>query len=120
MARPGRDRTNYFEVVPNDALEKTLWAESDKLGFFINTVTESVVNKERQVVKNEKRQRVDNQPYGHNEYVLDRALYPDGHPYRWQVDRRARRPRRRESGGRQSISRALVRARQCHARRRRR
>jgi zinc protease len=80
-----RDRTNYFEVVPNDALEKTLWAEADKLRFFINTVTESVVAKERQVVKNEKRQRVDNQPYGHNEFVIDRALYPEGHPYRWQV-----------------------------------
>jgi zinc protease len=44
-----------------------------------------VVSKERQVVKNEKRQRVDNQPYGHNEFVIDRALYPEGHPYRWQV-----------------------------------
>src|SRR5688572_4165061 len=80
-----RDRTNYFEVVPKDALEKALWAESDKLGFFINTVTESVVAKERQVVKNEKRQGVDNQPYGHNDFVIDRALYPEGHPYRWQV-----------------------------------
>ena len=80
-----RDRTNYFEVVPIDGLEKTLWAEADKLGFFINTVTESVVDKERQVVKNEKRQGVDNQPYGHTSYVLDRALYPEGHPYRWQV-----------------------------------
>ena len=48
-----RDRTNYFEVVPIDGLEKALWAEADKLGFFINTVTESVVDKERQVVKNE-------------------------------------------------------------------
>ena len=80
-----RDRTNYFEVVPNDALEKALWAESDKLGFFINTVTDSVVDKERQVVKNEKRQGVDNQPYGHNDFVIDRALYPEGHPYRWQI-----------------------------------
>jgi len=79
------DRTNYFEVVPVDGLEKTLWAEADKLGFFINTVTESVVAKEKQVVKNEKRQSVDNQPYGHNNYVIDQALYPDGHPYQWQV-----------------------------------
>lgn len=79
------DRTNYFEVVPTDGLEKTLWAEADKLGFFINTVSESVVAKEKQVVKNEKRQGVDNQPYGHNNYVIDRALYPEGHPYRWQV-----------------------------------
>ena len=80
-----RDRTNYFEVVPVDGLEKTLWAEADKLGFFINTVTESVVDKEKQVVKNEKRQGVDNQPYGHNSYVIDQALYPDSHPYHWQV-----------------------------------
>ena len=80
-----RDRTNYFEVVPIDGLEKALWAEADKLGFFINTVTESVVAKEKQVVKNEKRQSVDNRPYGHNDYVVDQATYPEGHPYRWQV-----------------------------------
>lgn len=80
-----RDRTDYYEVVPNDALEKALWAESDKLGFFINTVTESVVAKERQVVKNEKRESQDNRPYGHDDFVIDRALYPEGHPYRWQV-----------------------------------
>ncbi len=79
------DRTNYFEVVPRDALEKTLWAESDKLGFFINTVSESVVAKEKQVVKNEKRQGVDNQPYGHTSFVIDKALYPESHPYNWQV-----------------------------------
>ncbi len=80
-----RDRTNYFEVVPRDELEKTLWAEADKLGYFINTVTESVLAKEKQVVKNEKRQGVDNQPYGHANSVMDRALYPAGHPYQWQV-----------------------------------
>ena len=79
------DRTNYFEVVPTGGLEKTLWAEADKLGFFINTVTEAVVAKEKQVVKNEKRQSNDNRPYGHNNYVIDQALYPDGHPYQWQV-----------------------------------
>jgi len=80
-----RDRTNYFEVVPIDGLEKTLWAEADKLGWFINTVTEDVVAKEKQVVKNEKRQGVDNVPYGHSSYVIDKALFPDGHPYQWQV-----------------------------------
>lgn len=79
------DRTNYFEVVPSDALEKALWAESDKLGFFINTVSESVVAKEKQVVKNEKRQGVDNRPYGHTSFVIDKALHPEGHPYSWQV-----------------------------------
>jgi zinc protease len=80
-----RDRTNYFQTVPNDALEKMIWAEADKLGFFINTVTESVLAKEKQVVKNEKRQGVDNQPYGHANYVVDKNLYPEGHPYSWQV-----------------------------------
>lgn len=80
-----RDRTNYLQTVPNDALEKMLWAEADKLGWFINTVTEQVVEKEKQVVKNEKRQGVDNQPYGHTQYVIDKALYPADHPYNWQV-----------------------------------
>ncbi len=80
-----RDRTNYFQTVPKDALEKMIWAEADKLGFFINTVTENVVAKEKQVVKNEKRQGVDNQPYGHANYVIGKNLYPETHPYNWQV-----------------------------------
>lgn len=80
-----RDRTNYLQTVPNDALEKMLWAEADKLGWFINTVTLPVLEKEKQVVKNEKRQGVDNNPYGHTQYVIDKALYPADHPYNWQV-----------------------------------
>ncbi len=80
-----RDRTNYHQTVPKDALEKMIWAEADKLGFFINTVTEQVLAKEKQVVKNEKRQRVDNAPYGHNFYVIHKNLYPEGHPYSWEV-----------------------------------
>ena len=80
-----RDRTNYFQTVPKDALEKMIWAEADKLGYFINTVTEPVLAKEKQVVKNEKRQSVDNRPYGHTQYVIDKAMYPEGHPYNWQV-----------------------------------
>ncbi len=80
-----RDRTNYFQTVPKDALEKMIWAEADKVGYFINTVTEPVLAKEKQVVKNEKRLRVDNQPYGHTFYVLGKALYPEDHPYNWQV-----------------------------------
>lgn len=80
-----RDRTNYFQTVPNDALEKMIWAEADKLGWFINTVTEPVLAKEKQVVKNEKRQSVDNNPYGHNSYVIGKNLYPKDHPYNWQV-----------------------------------
>lgn len=80
-----RDRTNYLQTVPSDALEKMIWAEADKLGWFINTVTEDVLAKEKQVVKNEKRQSVDNNPYGHVSYVIDKNLYPADHPYNWQV-----------------------------------
>ncbi len=80
-----RDRTNYLQTVPNDALEKMIWAEADKLGWFINTVTDPVLAKEKQVVKNEKRQSYDNRPYGHNQVIIDRNLYPKDHPYNWQV-----------------------------------
>ena len=79
------DMTQYFQAVPKDGLEKIIWAEADKLGWFINTVSQDVVDNEKQVVKNEKRQRVDNQPYGHNLYIVSKALYPEGHPYNWQV-----------------------------------
>ena len=80
-----RDRTNYLQTVPKDALEKMIWAEADKLGWFINTVTEPVLAKEKQVVKNEKRQSIDNRPYGHRQYVIGKNLYPKDHPYNWQV-----------------------------------
>lgn len=80
-----QDGTVYYEVVPKDALERILWMESDRMGFMINTVTEPVLENEKQVVKNEKRQRNDNQPYGHTSYVIDKALYAEGHPYNWQV-----------------------------------
>ncbi|QNM84406.1 insulinase family protein [Polaribacter pectinis] len=80
-----RDRTNYLQTVPKDALEKMIWAEADKLGWFINTVTDPVLAKEKQVVKNEKRQSIDNRPYGHNQYVIGKNLYPTNHPYNWQV-----------------------------------
>src|SRR5687768_3707938 len=80
-----RDRTNYLQTVPNDALEKMIWAEADKLGYFINTVTDPVLAKEKQVVKNEKRQSVDNEPYGHTFGVILENLFPDGHPYSWPV-----------------------------------
>lgn len=80
-----RDLTDYLQTVPNDALEKMIWAEADKLGFFINTVTEPVLAKEKQVVKNEKRQSYDNQPYGHTHPVIVQALYPADHPYSWPV-----------------------------------
>ena len=79
------DMTQYFQAVPKDGLEKIIWAEADKLGWFINTVSQNVIDKEKQVVKNEKRQRVDNQPYGHNFSIIGKTLYPEDHPYNWQV-----------------------------------
>ncbi len=79
------DGTVYYEVVPKDALERILWMESDRMGFFINAVTKSDLEGEKPVVKNEKRQRVDNVPYGHRTYIIKKALYPEGHPYNWEV-----------------------------------
>ena len=79
------DSTIYYAVVPNDALARVLWMESDRLGFFINTVNEQGLENEKQIVKNEKRQSYDNRPYGHTSYVVDANLFPEGHPYSWQV-----------------------------------
>ncbi len=80
-----QDGTVYYEVVPKNALELVLWMESDRMGYMINTVTKEVLENEKEVVKNEKRQRVDNQPYGHTNYVIHKALYNEQHPYNWQV-----------------------------------
>lgn len=80
-----KDGTIYYEVVPKNALETVMWLESDRMGFLINTVTESAFYNQQEVVQNEKRQRVDNNPYGHTSWVLDKALYPEDHPYNWQV-----------------------------------
>ncbi len=80
-----QDGTVYYEVVPKNALEMVMWLESDRMGYLINTVTESAFANQQEVVQNEKRQRVDNNPYGHTSWVIDKNLYPDGHPYSWQV-----------------------------------
>ncbi len=79
------DGTIYYEVVPKDAFDKILWIDSDRLGYMINTVTEAALEREKQVVKNEKRQRSDNRPYGHTNEVIRSNLYPEDHPYHWTV-----------------------------------
>lgn len=79
------DGTIYFQVVPNNALEMVLWMESDRMGYLLPTVTKEAFKNQQEVVQNEKRQRVDNQPYGHVNYVIDKLLYPEDHPYNWQV-----------------------------------
>jgi zinc protease len=80
-----KDGTVYYEVVPKNALEMVLWLESDRMGYLTNTVTASAFANQQNVVQNEKRQSYDNRPYGHMSYVLDKNLYPEGHPYSWQV-----------------------------------
>ncbi|HOU01333.1 MAG TPA: pitrilysin family protein [Bacteroidales bacterium] len=80
-----RDYTVYYEVFPKNALEKVFWLESDRMGFFINSVTPSALALQQNVVQNEKRQRVDNTPYGFTEDIIVKNLYPKGHPYSWTV-----------------------------------
>ncbi|MFV0543519.1 MAG: M16 family metallopeptidase [Marinicella pacifica] len=79
------DGTMYYEVVPKDAFEKLMWIDSDRFGYMINTVKQGTLEREKQVVKNEKRQRVDNRPYGHTSHVIKKALFPTSHPYNWTV-----------------------------------
>jgi zinc protease len=80
-----QDRTNYYEVVPKNALEMALWMESDRMGYLKNTVTKSALVNQQNVVQNEKRQSVDNAPYGFNQGLISKNLYPKGHPYSWTV-----------------------------------
>ncbi len=80
-----QDGTIYYEVVPKSAMETIMWLESDRMGFFKNTITESAFANQQEVVINEKRQRVDNNPYGHTNYVIHKAIFPEGHPYNWDV-----------------------------------
>lgn len=79
------DGTIYYETVPKNALEMVLWMESDRMGYFVNTITPSAFSNQQNVVTNEKRQTVDNNAYGHRAYILGKALYPEGHPYNWQT-----------------------------------
>jgi zinc protease len=80
-----RDITAYYEMFPKNALEKVLWLESDRMGFFINSITQRTMAIQQNVVQNEKRQSYDNSPYGFTDYVISKNLYPAGHPYSWEV-----------------------------------
>jgi len=79
------DRTNYYETLPSNALPLALWLDSDRMGFLLLTMDLAKVNLQREVVKNERRQRVDNVPYGRADEVILAALYPRSHPYSWPV-----------------------------------
>ncbi|MBW8310754.1 MAG: insulinase family protein [Rhizobium sp.] len=78
------DRTNYFQNVPTTALDMALWMESDRMGHFLGSVTQELLDEQRGVVQNEKRQG-ENQPYGQVFERLLKASYPEGHPYSWST-----------------------------------
>ena len=77
------DRTNYWEVVPANALELALWMESDRMGFLLPALTEEKFNNQRDVVLNERRQNYENRPSGMAGLAMTGELFPDGHPYHW-------------------------------------
>jgi zinc protease len=79
------DRTNYWANIPANALELALWLESDRMGFLLETMTQEKLDIQRDVVKNERRQGVDNQPYGRAFETVYAHLYPEDHPYHWPV-----------------------------------
>ncbi len=78
-----RDRTNYFETVPKNQLEKMLWLEADRMGFLVNAVTQKKFEVQRATVKNERGQNYDNRPYGLVQETIAKNLYDYGHPYSW-------------------------------------
>jgi zinc protease len=79
------DRTNYFETLPVNQLETALWLEADRMGLLLPAVTEEQFEVQRAAVKNERGQRVDNQPYGRASETMMQNLYPPDHPYSWPV-----------------------------------
>ncbi|MGQ3096118.1 MAG: M16 family metallopeptidase, partial [Roseateles sp.] len=79
------DRTNYYFTLPSNQLEMGLWLKADMLGYMIDEVDSIALANQQDVVRNERRQGVENQPYGIVEEALYQALYPEGHPYRAAV-----------------------------------
>ncbi|PCI60327.1 MAG: peptidase M16 [Gammaproteobacteria bacterium] len=77
------DRTNYYETVPNNQLEKMLWLESDRMGYLLTAITKEKFEVQRATVKNERGQNVDDRPYGRIGETINQMLYPRSHPYSW-------------------------------------
>ena len=75
------DRTNYFETVPSNQLELALWLESDRMGYLLEKIDQAALSNQQDVVRNERRQSVENQPYGLAEEAIVQTLFPKGHPY---------------------------------------
>jgi len=79
------DRTNYYENLPSSYLELALWLEADRMGFLLDALDQKRFDTQRDIVKNERRQRYENTPYGMAYLLLRPALYPEPHPYNWPV-----------------------------------
>lgn len=79
------DWTRYWETDPSNYLETTLWLESDRMGFLLDSLDETKFKAQRDIVKNERRQSNDNQPYARDGEVISLAMYPNGHPHSWPV-----------------------------------
>jgi zinc protease len=79
------DRTNYYENVPSNYVESALWLESDRMGFLLDKLDSAKFVAQRDIVQNERRQGVDNQPYGRAFEILSAAIYPESNPYSWPV-----------------------------------
>lgn len=79
------DRTNYYETLPSHQLDLALWLEADRMGWLLGAMTQDKLDNQRDVVKNEKRERYDNQPYGDWQERMQKLVWPEGHPYRHTV-----------------------------------
>lgn len=79
------DRTNYYESGPRSALALMLWLDADRMGWLLPTMDSAKVDAQRDIVKNERRQSYENQPYGMVGDVMPTLMYPAGHPYSWTV-----------------------------------
>ena len=84
-AYTSEDETYYYEEVPSNSAELPLFLDSDRMGFFADKLVDNVVDKQRDIVKNERRQSYENRPWGKAELLLPEALWPKGHPYSWPV-----------------------------------
>jgi zinc protease len=79
------DRTNYYTIFPSNYLERAMWLEADRMGYLLPAMTQEKLDIQRDVVKNERRQRMENTPYAKMFDYIAPAVYPQNHPYSWPV-----------------------------------
>src|SRR5688572_5368218 len=79
------DRTNYYENIPANYLESTLWIEADRMGFLLDKLDSAKFVAQRDIVQNERRQSTDNSPYGRSFELMHYGMYREGHPYHWPI-----------------------------------